>query len=383
MMEIKGLLDRYPSVAYLRERARQRIPHFAWEYLDSGTGLEKGLSRNREGLDNICMTPRFMKGEVNPDLRTRLFGREYSAPIGMAPVGATGLMWPGGEAILARTAHERGLAYCLSTVACATPETIGPIAGPNGWFQLYPFDDKEAENDLINRAERSGFQVLVVTVDVPVSSTRERQRRAGLARDKTGFQRLAQVMARPQWAMAAARNGPPRFHTIEPYVGKVFGVSLSEYVAKNLGKIDLDHLKSLRDRWKGPLVIKGILAEEDAATCIALGVDGIVVSNHGARQLDAAPAAIDALRRIAPVAKGKTAILFDSGISTGLDIVRALALGAEFVLAGRAFIYGISALGEAGGEAVVHILRTDLENNMIQLGCTRVDELASCLSDAS
>ncbi len=382
-MDIKRHTDRYPSVAYLRERARQRIPYFAWEYLESGTGLETGIARNREALDNICITPRFMRGDVRPELTTRLFGRDYKAPFGVAPVGATGLMWPGGEAVLARAARDNGLAYCLSTVACETPETIGPIAGESGWFQLYPFDDREAEADLVDRAERSGFGVLVVTVDVPVSSTRERQRRAGLSRDKGGISRIAQVLARPPWALAVARRGMPGFPTIQPYVGKVFGVSLSEYVAKNLGKVDLDHLKALRDRWKGPLVVKGLLAEEDVEACIKLGVDGIVVSNHGARQLDAAPASIDALRRIAPVAKGKTAILFDSGIRTGLDIVRALALGADFVLAGRAFMYGIAALGDSGGEVVVNLLRNDLENNMIQLGCTRVEELAAHANGAS
>ncbi|MCG6859257.1 MAG: alpha-hydroxy-acid oxidizing protein [Salaquimonas sp.] len=378
-MEISRILDRYPSIPYLREKARRRVPHFAWEYLDSGTGLEKAVSRNRDRLDQVCLTPRFTRGYAAPELKTSLFGRDYAAPFGMAPVGATGMMWPGGEQVLARAAREHGLAYCLSTVACETPETIGPIAGPNGWFQLYPFDDAEAETDLIDRAERAGFEVLVVTVDVPVSSTRERQRRAGLSRDKGGLSRLAQVLARPEWALATARHGAPRFKTIEPYLAKEQGVALSEYVAKRIGRIDHDHLASIRERWKGPLVVKGILAQEDAEDCIKLGMDGIVVSNHGARQFDAAPASIDALARVAPAVRGKITVLFDSGVESGLDIVRALALGADFVLSGRSFIVGIAALGEAGGDVVAHMLKTDLENNMIQLGCSRPGELASCL----
>ncbi|MCB1464859.1 MAG: alpha-hydroxy-acid oxidizing protein [Nitratireductor sp.] len=378
--EINALLDRYPAISYLREAARARLPHFAFEYLDSGTGLEKGISRNRDRLDRICMTPRFVSGYKTPDLKTALFGREYAAPIGMAPVGATGLMWPGGEKILARAARDHGLVHCLSTVACETPETIGAIAGPNGWFQLYPFDDADAEADLVCRAERSGYEVLVVTVDVPVSSTRERQRRAGMSRDKGGLSRLAQVLARPQWALATARYGAPKFRTLDPYLEKEPGIMLSEYMARRIGKIDYDHLAAIRERWKGSVIIKGIMAEEDAEACIRLGMDGIVVSNHGARQLDAAPAAIDALRRIAPQVRGKISVLFDSGIQGGLDIARALALGAEFVLAGRAFIYGIAAAGEAGGDLVAQMLRNDLENNMIQLGVSRPEELSSCLT---
>ena len=378
-MDIDRLMDRYPSFLHLGEKAKRRIPHFAWEYLDSGTGRETAIARNHDALDKTCMTPRLMKGEIEPDLGTTLFGRKFAAPFGMAPVGATGMMWPGGELILARAARANGLAYCLSTVACETPETVGAIAGENGWFQLYTFADREAEADLIDRVERAGFEVLVVTVDVPVSSTRERQRKAGFSRDRGGLSRLAQVAARPEWALATARRGAPRFRTIEPYLEKASGVSLSQYIARQVGKVDHDRLKAIRDRWKGPVVVKGILAEEDAEACVRLGMDGIVVSNHGARQLDAVPASIEALARIAPAVHGRIAVLFDSGIRNGLDIARALALGADFVLAGRLFILGIAALGEAGGEVVVRMLRDDLANNLIQLGCARTDELADRL----
>lgn len=375
-MDDVAISERFPTFADLRERARRRVPHFAFEYLDSATGLEMGLLRNRDALDRVLLTPRFMKGELKPQLQTRLFGKTWSAPCGVAPVGLTGMMWPRGEIILAQAAAGHGIPYCLSSVACEAPEAVGPAAQGNAWFQLYPIADKDAEGDILNRARSSGFEVLVVTVDVPVGSTRERQRRAGLTNPKTGVSKLLQMASRPQWLLETAKRGQPRFRTMEKYVS---GSSMAEIarfaVEQRLGMTGPDSLKLIRDRWKGPLVIKGVLAVEDALACLDLGADGIVVSNHGARQLDCAPASIDVLPQIAKAIDGRIAVMFDSGVRTGLDIARALALGADFVLAGRAFIQGVCALGERGGRHVARMLSDDLANNMIQLGVRNIEEL--------
>lgn len=381
-MDIEALLDRYPSVAYLKARARSRMPHFAWEYLDSGTGLETAVALNHSALDRVRLTPALLRGAIRPDISTTLFGRRYAAPLGVAPIGLCGMMWPGSERMLAAAARRHGIAYCLSTVGCATPEEIGAIAGADAWFQLYPFADRAAEADVLDRAGAAGFSVLMVTVDVPQSSTRERQRRAGFGRTGPSLARLAQIAASPHWVLAAVRHGAPRFRLIEKYVDDASLSRLAEYIAERLGVVDTEHLKRIRDRWKGPLVVKGILSPDDAETCVGIGVDGIVVSNHGGRQLDAAPAAIDALARIAPVVGGRAAILFDSGVRTGLDVARALALGADFVLAGRAFVLGVAALGEAGADLVARILVSDLANNMAQLGCASPRELPGRLAAA-
>lgn len=378
-------MDRYPAVEDLRRIARRRMPHFAWEYLDSGTGLEKAVQRNRDALDLVQFTPTGMKGFGAVDLRTTVFGQTYDVPFGIAPVGMTGLMWPGAEFMLSATAASRNLPYTLSTVACETPEEVGKRAGGNAWFQLYTFADQAINADLLKRAADSGFSTLVVTVDVPVPSMRERQRRAGLnVPVKLSPRFLAHVAARPQWALAVARHGKPTFRMLEKYAARMSPgqspnaeVKLAEFIGSQRkgGAFEWEDLVKLRDFWEGPMVVKGILSVEDARAAVKHGMDGIVVSNHGGRQMDAAPASISVLPDIAKAVSGKTTILMDSGVRTGLDILRALALGADFVLAGRPFLYGAAAFGQAGGELIADILKADLENNMIQLGMDKIPDL--------
>ncbi|QDL90771.1 alpha-hydroxy-acid oxidizing protein [Paroceanicella profunda] len=378
---MNSLDNRFPSIADLRARAAWRIPHFAWEYLDSGTGLDMASERNMSALQGVQMWPGVLHGDVQPRLETEIFGRVFSAPFGMAPVGLTGLMWPGGEKALARAAAAANIPMGLSTVANANPETVGRHVNGNGWFQLYPTKDEDVREDIMARAWGNGFRTLLVTVDVPVGSRRERQRKAGIrvppAKDLLTVWRAAKC---PAWSAALLREGMPRFWTLEPYAGSSAAQTVAEFAGSQFdGVPSWELLARIRDAWKGAVVVKGVMRPQEAERAIALGVDGIGVSNHGGRQFDATPAAITALPAIKAVVGDRAKIVFDSGLRSGLDIARALALGADFCLLGRAFIYGLGALGAPGAAHVIHILRQDLITNMIQMGAESIADLPSAL----
>lgn len=375
--KLKQRLQQYPAISDLKKRARGRIPHVSWEYLDGGTGDDRGLLRNREGLANVTLLPRFMKGRLVPKLETNLFGKSYQVPFGVAPIGLTGLIWPQAEKILATTAHKYGFPYCLSTVATQTPEIIGPLVGQMGWFQLYAPHEKAVRDDLLKRAKTSGFHTLVVTADVPAPSRRERMSRAGLQMPPRLTPRfIVQGMLHPHWSLGTLKEGLPSLKTLEKYAESKEMAGLATFVRKKIGgTLSWEYLKEVRDLWDGHLVIKGLLHPADAEKALEIGVDGIQVSNHGARQFDGTPAAIDALPPIVEQVNGRAAILFDSGIRSGLDIIRALALGADFVLLGRAFMFGVAAFGNDGGDHVTEILLADLKNNMLQLGVETIEEV--------
>ena len=378
----QDLLQKYPSVADLARLASKRIPFFAWEYLSSGTGSEHALQRNLDALAAVTLTPRFMRGEFEPDLRTSLFGVDYNLPFGVAPLGLTGLMWPRTEIILAEAAGRHRIPFSLSTVATETPETIGPLANGMGWFQLYPPRKPEIRRDLLKRAADSGFTTVMVTADVPAPSQRERQRRAEVSvPPRRTLKTYWRAAIRPTWSLATLRHGEPRFRMLEKYSSASDMAQASLFVSQNLGgTLDWDYLEAVREEWPGKLMVKGVLNEEEARECVRRGMDGIVVSNHGARQFDGAPASIDALPGIAAAVGKDTTIVFDSGVRGGLDICRALALGADFVLLGRAFMFAVSALGDAGGEHVIELLRADLRSCMAQLGCETIGELRERLA---
>jgi L-lactate dehydrogenase (cytochrome) len=374
---LKKLIQRYPAISDLHDRAKKRMPHVAWEYLDSGTGDERAVPRNIERMAAVTLVPRFMLAPLKPEISTTLFGQTYQAPFGIAPVGLSGLMWPRSECILARAAVKYSIPYCLSTVATQTPETIGQLVGDMGWFQLYPPRQPQIRSDLLKRVKDSGFTTLVVTADTPVASRRERTVRAGLRMPPRITPRFAyEALRHPTWTVNTLIEGLPRLKTIEKYAASTSTRDVIAFVGERIGgTLSWDYLKEVKDEWQGPLVLKGILHPEDAELAVQAGVDGIQVSNHGARQLDAVPAAIDLLPQVVDQVKGRVSILFDSGIRSGLDIARAIALGADFVILGRAFIYGVAALGKYGGELTVEILLEDLKNNMAQLGCETLKEL--------
>lgn len=377
------LMERYPAISDLQKRALHRMPHVAREYLESGTGDERAVTRNIERMAAVTLIPKLLKGELQPDLSTTLLGREYRAPFGIAPVGLSGLMWPRAECILAATAVRYGIPYCLSTVATQTPETIGPLVGDMGWFQLYSPREPKVRSDLLQRVQDSGFHTLAVTADTPAPSRRERQTRAGLHMPPRITPRFVyEALCNPTWTLNTLRNGLPKLRTMEQYAQSAKMATTAAFVGKQIGgTLSWDYLKAVRDQWQGSLVIKGIHHPEDAEKAIAVGVDAIQVSNHGARQFDGVPAAIDLLPPIVHQVNGRTSILFDSGIRSGLDIVRALALGADFVFLGRAFIYGVAALGQYGGDHTVEILLDDLKINMTQLGFASLSEITGATAE--
>jgi L-lactate dehydrogenase (cytochrome) len=368
-------LSRYPSIHYLKERAKKRIPHFAWEMLDSGTGMEDAVSRNEAELRKVQIVPRMLPSPGDPEVKTSVFGIEYDAPFGVAPIGVAGLIWPKAEIYLARAAAKMKLPYSLSVVGAETPETVGPEVGDYGWYQYYPSKHEVAREDLIRRGRDAGFKVLVVTLDVPMTSTRERQLRAGMRMPpKKGLETFWHAAKCPAWSFETLTHRVPQLVTLEKYNDGA--TDYREFVAGILhSRPSWDEVASLRDLWDGPVVVKGIMSPEDAEIAVKYGFDGIAVSNHGARQCDADPATISVLPEIARSVGGKTTIIMDSGLRTGLDIVRARALGADFCLLGRPFLYALGALGEQGGTHAMKLLQDDYYNNMIQLGVKTVEEL--------
>jgi len=359
---------KYPALSDLRARARARIPRFVWDYLDSGTGVEATKARNREMLDRVRLMPSILHGEFTPDISAPLFGQVHALPVGIAPVGMSGLIWPDAERHLARAATQAGIPYALSTVASQKPEDVGPHLNGQGWFQLYPPRDPEIRTDMLNRARAAGFGVLVLTVDVPVGSRRERQARSGLTQPPRLTPRLlAQVARCPTWALGMAKMGMPRMRLIDDYAGETKGLPSNKHAGYLLRTSpDWDYLRWLRDAWEGPIVVKGVLNGDDAHALEGEGVDAIWVSNHAGRQFDAAPATIEALPEVR--AATRLPVIMDGGIEGGLDVLRAIALGADFVMMGRGWHFALGALGAGGPAHLTDILAQDLKANMGQLG---------------
>ncbi|MEQ5826333.1 alpha-hydroxy-acid oxidizing protein [Sulfitobacter sp. NFXS29] len=367
----------YPALSDLRSRAQSRLPKFVWEYLDSATGTEATKHRNRAALDRVGLMPSVLHGEFTPDLSVELMGQKLPLPFGMSPLGMSGLIWPDAEAHLARAADRAGIPFGLSTVAATSPEDVAPHLGAHGWFQLYPPRDPEIRTDMLARAKAAGFTTLVLTVDVPVASRRERQTRSGLTSPPKLTPRLmAQVAMRPAWAVGMARRGLPHMKMLDKYTEGTASANLppTAHVGYLLRTApDWDYLHWLRAHWDGPLVIKGVLRPEDATALEKAGADAIWVSNHAGRQFDAAPASAEALPAIR--AATKLPVIFDSGVESGLDILRAFALGADFVMLGRAFHFALAALGPRGVDHLIDLLARDLTANMGQLGAGSLRDL--------
>lgn len=373
------LHERFPGLDYMRATARRRIPHFAWEYLDSATGRETTARRNRAALDRVLFNTSVLHGDIATDLSCRFLGRDYAAPFGIAPVGMSGLMWPRAEFHLARHSASAHIPYTLSTVATRMPEELAGDIGQMGWFQLYPPRDAEIRRDMLDRAKSAGFHTLVLTLDASVASRRERQTRGGLRQPPKLTPRiLAQVALCPVWALGTAKTGMPRMRMLDKYADQSQRLSSTGHVGYKLRACpDWDYVQALREEWDGPLILKGVMTSEGLDRMKSIGVDAIWVSNHAGRQFDASPAAIDVL----PETRKATdlPIIFDSGVETGLDILRALALGADFVMMGRAWHYALGALGGRGPAHLHDVLAKEMHSCLGQIGVHRLAELSGRL----
>lgn len=375
----------HPSIEDLRRKAQKRIPRFAFEYLDSATGRELGAKVNRDALDAIGFMPSVLCGRTKANLQAKLLGKTYDLPFGIAPVGMSGLMWAGAERMLAQAAVAHNIPFSLSSVAVASPEDVALHIGQNGWFQHYPVKSADLRRKMLPRIKAAGFHTLIITVDVPEESRRERQRRANLTvPPKADLRTLTEMAVRPAWCLAQLREGiMPRMRFFDDYVPQRGRESFTHAGALIRGIPDWQYLEELRAEWDGHLIVKGVLRPDDAKRMVEIGADCIWVSNHGGRQFEAGPAVIDQLPKIRAAVGKDVPLIYDSGVAWGLDVMRALAKGADFVMVGRAFQYAVAAFGRKGIDHLVHILKADITANMSQLGLENLDQLPSYLLDAS
>ncbi|MEK7254563.1 MAG: alpha-hydroxy acid oxidase, partial [Bacteroidota bacterium] len=350
----------YPAIEDLRQRAMRRIPRFAFEYLDGGCNEDVNLHKNTAELRQVELKPFYLNAHPGSDTKTALFGHVYDAPFGIAPVGLQGLMWPNAPEILAKAAVKHNIPFVLSTVTTSSIERIAEVTNGNFWYQLYHPADNALRDDILDRAEAAGCKVLAILSDVPTFGYRPRDIRNGLAMPpKMTLRNILQIIGKPNWALQTLIHGQPNFATMKKYMPKGLDMKqLGLYMNQTFsGRLNEEKIAPIRDRWKGKIVLKGVASEEDTEKAIKLGLDGIIVSNHGGRQLDAGESAIKSLSPIVKSYAGKIKIMMDSGVRSGADIARAVASGAEFVFLGRSFMYGVAALGEEGGEQVANILK--------------------------
>ena len=373
-----ALLNKAACIADLKDVAQKRIPKFAFEYLTGGCNGEHALRNNRIALDQVYLKAKSLSTSQGAKLDVEIFDQRYSAPFGIAPLGLSGLIWPKASQYHAAAALEANIPYVLSTLSSISIEQAGQSAEKNFWFQLYPPSDLVIRADLMKRAYDAGCRHLVVTIDVPAAGRRPRDIRNGLAvPPKINAQTVLQTALRPSWALATVSHGMPEFASMMPYMKNMNNLQdIANYIRTTLKDVvDFSMLESIRKQWSGKLIVKGILSVEDAEQALAAGADGLIVSNHGGRQLDAARSSVCALQEIVAAVGDRTVVMVDSGVESGPDIARFLAEGAKMVFAGRAFMYGVGAFGEAGAEHAIDLLRSELLQVMEQLRCESPTDL--------
>lgn len=364
----------------IRELARRKLPRIAFDFIDGGADDERCLRRNREAFQQYRLLPRYLVDVSKRDQSTMLLGRRYASPFGISPTGLAGLFRPDADFLLARTAKKADVPFLLSSASNGALEDVVQAAPDHVWFQMYCTSDEAINADLVRRAKAAGVQVLVVSVDVPVNSNRERNRRNGFSRPfrmTPGV--VLEAMAHPAWVLRYLRSGGiPMMSNWKPYAPT--GASASE-VADMYGTltpapmVQWSHLQRIRDAWSGPLVVKGLLHPDDARQAVRLGANALVVSNHGGRQLDAAPSPLEMLPAIRAAVGDDAELILDSGVRRGSDVVIARCLGARFSIFGRPTLFGAAAGGEAGIARTLQIVRNEVDMVMAQIGCRAFEEL--------
>ena len=374
--------SQYPSVSDLRKRAKFKMPKFAFDYLDGGCNDDINLNKNRTDIQKIELMPNYLSDFDESIMKTELFGHTYDAPFGIAPIGLQGLMWPNSPEILAKAAMEHNIPFILSTVTTSSIETIAEITEGKSWFQLYHPADEKIKNDLLDRAENAGISVLVILADVPTFGFRPRDIKNGLSMPpKMNLNNIIEVIKNPEWTLKTLLYGKPAFKTMMPYIPKGLNLQkLGEFMDITFsGRLNEERIASIRSKWKGTLIIKGIVGEQDAEKAIRLGADGLIISNHGGRQLDAGQSSIVSMTDLAKKYKNQIKIMVDSGLQSGPDIARAMASGAEFTFMGRSFMYGVGALGNEGGNHTISLIKKELLQVMEQLCCEKTSDFKNHL----
>ena len=366
------------SATDFREAARRKLPPFLFHYLDGGAGAEQTLRSNVDDLQAVRLRQRVLRGSEKLELGVEYFGEQYALPVGLAPIGLAGMYARRGEVQAVRAACKSGIPFIQSTVSVCSLAEVAAQASHPIWFQLYVLKDRDFMRDVMRRAWELGARTLVFTVDMPVPGNRYRDAHSGMSGANGPVRRVLQAMLHPRWAWDVGVHGRPHdLGNITAYRGHATG--LTDYIGWLGANFDPDiawqDLQWIRDEWKGKLVLKGIRDPDDARDALAFGADGIVVSNHGGRQLDGTLSSARVLPSIAEAVKGKLTIFADGGVRTGTDVFRMLALGADGVLLGRAFVYALATGGQAGVERLLAIMEKDLRTNMVLTGVKSVREI--------
>jgi L-lactate dehydrogenase (cytochrome) len=366
------------STTDFREAARRKLPRFLFDYIDGGAYAERTLGRNVSDLADLSLRQRVLKDVSGVDTSTTLFGVKQALPVALAPVGLTGMYARRGEVQAAKAAAAKGVPFCLSTVSVCDLDEVSKASSAPIWFQLYVLRDRGFMRDLLAKAADAGANALVFTVDMPVPGARYRDAHSGMSGPNAAARRLMQAVFKPSWAWDVGVMGRP--HTlgnVAPVLGKDSGLEdFMGWLAANFDpSIQWKDLDWIRDQWKGPLIIKGVLDPEDAKAAADIGADGIVVSNHGGRQLDGVLSSARALPDIAEAVGDRLTVLADSGVRSGLDVVRMLALGAKGVLLGRAFVYALAARGGPGVTQLLDLIEKEMRVAMALTGVNTLDQI--------
>ncbi|MEM7336018.1 MAG: alpha-hydroxy acid oxidase [Chloroflexota bacterium] len=368
---LRRMAQTFFSIDDARLVAKRRLPRLMFDFIDGAAGQERAKLRNREAIERIHLKPRVLVNVDQRNLEKTFLGKRWGLPFGIAPMGMCNLAWPGADLMLAKTAVSHNIPLTLSTMSSTTLETVYQKAGENAWFQLYVSQSDELAMELVDRASVAGYRVLMLTVDVPQVAPRLRDLRNGFKVPfRIGPKQFIDFATHPRWSLTTLFKGAPSLRNIET---SQHGQSFDRHASR--GKVDWNFLERLRQRWPHTLIIKGVMSPEDVQGIQAAGADGVYVSNHGGRQLDSAPPAIKMLPLIRQAVGKDFPILFDSGIRSGEGVVKALALGADFVMLGRPFLYGIGAAQQDGLNQVVELLKNELSVTLAQLGCPNVEDL--------